>query len=116
MHIASGAIIGDDQDKKMIKQIFTLAVLIFMPIFVGAFYAYSFLDEIAFYYDYFGIVLAICGILYLIACPFFKKRRFRLFRYLLVIGAGLVLAGVILFVSFYGYAFSTPETEGGWYF
>ncbi|SEN27665.1 hypothetical protein SAMN04488505_109126 [Chitinophaga rupis] len=100
----------------MIKQIFTLATLIFMPILAAAVYAASFLDEIPFYYDNFGIVLAICGLLYLITCPFFKKKRFKLFMYLLLIGAGLFLAGIIIFICFYGYAFTTPETEGGWYF
>lgn len=104
------------QDKNMIKQFSTLVMLVFIPVLVSAFYATSFLDEIPFYYDFFGIALVICGILYLIAGSFLRKRRFKLFMYVLFIGGALVLVGIILFIYFYGYAFSTPETIGGWYF
>ena len=101
--------------KKIAKKLFTIATLLFTPIFISAISAYSPMDEITFYYDFFAMTLIECSILYLASCLFFRKKRFALFVYLLAIGSTLLLTGIILFTCFYRYAFSTPETAGGHY-
>lgn len=99
----------------MMKQFFTI-MLVVVPVLLSAFYATSFLDELPFYYDFFGMALMVCGVLYLIAGFFFRKKRHKFFMYLLFTGVALVFVGVVLFIWFYGYAFTTPETAGGSYF
>jgi len=97
------------------KRFFDIATLFFAPIFIAALWAYSPMDEITFYYDFFAMTLIFCSLLYLACCFFFRRRRPKLFLYLLTIGLIHFLTGVILFVCFYGYAFSSPETAGGHY-
>lgn len=97
--------------KKTIKKLFTITTLFFTPIFISAVNAYSFLDEIPFYYDFFALALIYCSLFYLAACLFFKKKKFSLFMYLLTIGSIQLLAGIILFICFYGYAFPGYETK-----
>ena len=93
---------------QLVKRILWKGSLIAVPFGVALLVSYSFLDEIPIYLNWFGYVLLFFGLCY-VGVSFFLRRKMQGNRYLLIVGIGLFLLGLLSVIYYYN--FSTLPAE-----
>lgn len=80
---------------QLIKRILWKGSLIAVPLVVALLVSYFFLDEVSIYLNWFGYVLLFWGLCYVGVSLFLRKKGRLGNRYLLIVGIGLFLLGLL---------------------
>ena len=89
---------------QLIKRILWKGSLIAVPLGVALLVSYSFLDEVSIYLNWFGYVLTFWGLCYVGASLFLRKKGRLGNRYLLIVGIGLFLLGLLSVIYYYNFS------------
>lgn len=91
------------------KLFFRIAVLLGFACFIGFGWAVPFQDVVTVFWDFLGEALIAVGLMYLMGCLFFIRRKGVWFKALLGTGLLILLIGCIIYYLFYGYAADNAE-------
>lgn len=96
---------------QLIKRILWKGSLIAVPFGVALLISYSFLDEISIYLNWFGYVLLFFGLCYIGVSLFSRKKGYLGNKYILIVGIGLFLLGLISVIYYYNFTMLPAEID-----